>query len=63
MTTVQISGATKQKLETLKEREDVRTFDEVISRMANKELKIPGSMFGKARLSPWKKSDRMRLEK
>lgn len=60
-TTVQISDKTRQKLEILKEQEGVRTLDEVISRIADKELKTPKSMFGKAKISPWKKSDRMKF--
>ena len=60
-TTVQISNTTRQKLETLKEIEGLKTLDDVISKIADKELKSPKSMFGKAKISPWKKSDRMRL--
>ena len=60
-TTVQISETTRQKLEMLKSQEGARTLDELIARMADKELKSPVSMFGKARISSWKKSDRMRF--
>lgn len=60
-TTVQISNTTKQKLEILKEKEGFRTLDEVISKIADKELKVPKSMFGKARISPWSKADRMKF--
>ncbi len=60
-TTVQISETTRQKLEILKGQEGLRTLDDVISRMVDKELKTPKSMFGKAKISPWKKSDRMKF--
>ena len=60
-TTVQISDTTRQKLEILKEQEGARTFDEIISVIVDKELKTPKSMFGKAKISPWKKSDRMKF--
>lgn len=60
-TTVQISNTTRQKLETLKEIEGLKTLDDVISKIADKELKSPKSMFGKARISSWKKSDRMKF--
>lgn len=60
-TTVQISNNTKQKLEMLKHQEGLKTLDEVISVMADKELKIQKSMFGRSKISPWKRSDRMRF--
>ena len=60
-TTVQISNTTRQKLETLKEMEGLKTLDDVISKIADKELKSPKSMFGKAKISSWKKSDRMKF--
>ena len=60
-TTVQISETTRQKLEVLKTQEGLKTLDEVISKIADKELKIPKSMFGKAKISPWRKSDRMKF--
>ena len=60
-TTVQISSTTRQKLEALKEMEGLKTIDDVISKMADKELKSPKSMFGKAKISSWKKSDRMKF--
>lgn len=60
-TTVQISDVTRQKLETLKEQLEAGTFDEVISKIADKELKAPKSMFGKIKMSPWTKKDRMKF--
>ncbi len=60
-TTIQVSDKTRQKLEILKDQEGLKTLDEVISKIADKELKVPKSMFGKARISPWKKSDRMKF--
>ncbi len=61
-TTVQISNTTRQKLEALKEIEGLKTLDDVISKIADKELKSPKSMFGKAKISSWKKSDRMKFD-
>lgn len=60
-TTVQIKEMTKQKLETLKNMKGLKTMDEVIEKMADNELGKPKSMFGKANISPWKKSDRLKL--
>lgn len=60
-TTVQISDTTRQKLEMLKEQEGLKTLDDVISKIADKELKSPKSMFGKAKISSWKKTDRMKF--
>jgi hypothetical protein len=61
-TTVQISDTTRQKLEVLKRKEGMKTFDEVISNMADKNLGTPKSMFGAAKIPSWKKSDRMRFD-
>ena len=60
-TTIQVSETTRQKLETVKEQEGARTLDEVISKMVDKELKTPKSMFGKAKISSWKKDNRLKL--
>lgn len=60
-TTVQISDTTRQKLEILKEQLSAGTLDEVISKIADKEIKSPKSMFGKAKISGWKKTDRMKF--
>lgn len=60
-TTIQISSTTRQKLETLKRQEGAGTLDELVSRMADRELKAPKTMFGSAKISPWKKSDRMKF--
>ena len=61
-TTVQVSETTRQKLEILKNKEKFQTIDQIISDMADKELKTPKSMFGKAKISSWKKSDRMKFD-
>ena len=61
-TTVQVSETTRQKLEILKNKEKFQTIDQLISDMADKELKTPKSMFGKAKISSWKKSDRMKFD-
>ncbi len=60
-TTVQISDTTRQKLEALKQKEGAHTIDEIISKLADKELKVPKSMFGRAKISPWTKADRMKF--
>ena len=60
-TTIQVSDKTRQKLEILKEQEGLKSLDEVISKIVDKELKVPKSMFGKAKISSWKKSDRMKF--
>ena len=60
-TTIQISDITRQKLGVLKEQEGLHTLDEVISKIVDRELKIPKSMFGRMKISGWKKSDRMRF--
>ena len=60
-TTIQVSNTTRQKLESLKEQLSAVTLDEVISKIADKELKAPKSMFGKVKISPWTKKDRMKF--
>ncbi|MBI4896607.1 MAG: hypothetical protein HY832_03615 [Candidatus Aenigmarchaeota archaeon] len=57
-TTIQVSERTRQRLQTLKEREGLKTFDAVIEKMINEELQMP-SLFGKATITSWKKTDRM----
>ncbi|HLC57233.1 MAG TPA: hypothetical protein VJH95_01535 [Candidatus Nanoarchaeia archaeon] len=60
-TTIQVSQATRQKLELLKDKEELNSFNEVISRVVDKELKITDSFFGKLKVTPWRKADRMRI--
>jgi hypothetical protein len=57
-TTVQISDATKQLLDHLKEQRHASSFDAVIATMAKKELHIPDSLFGKYPHIRWTKADR-----
>ena len=58
-TTVQVSVTTKQMLEMLKEDKKLKTFDQALQYLLDKELKIPKSMFGALKgLGKWTKADR-----
>ena len=58
-TTIQVSQETKQLLEELKKKDQTKTYDEVIQKLAQKQLRIPRSMFGATKkITPWKKEDR-----
>ena len=57
-TTIQVSGATKQVLDLLKEKKQVKTHDRLIQLMLKKQLCVPKSMFGAVRRLKWKKGDR-----
>ncbi len=58
-TTVQVSNATKQVLEALKQREKASSYDEVIRHLVETHTKIGKSMFGALRGLKWKKEDRL----
>ena len=58
-TTIQIRESTKQMLDRIKETEHVQTFDDVIVELAKNKLKVPKSLFGKGKISKFKKEDRM----
>lgn len=45
-TTIQVSGATKQMLDALKEKMQAKTHNELIQIMLNGQLDVPKSMFG-----------------
>ncbi len=57
-TTIQVSGATKQVLDLLKEKKQVKTHDRLIQLMLKEQLDVPKSMFGAVRGLKWKKGDR-----
>ncbi len=61
-TTIQVSDSTKRILDMLKEKERADSYDVVIAEMAKEKLKIPKSMFGKVKLSPYsREKDRMKF--
>jgi predicted CopG family antitoxin len=45
-TTVQISNETRRLLEKLKNEMGLKSYDEVIGKLAKKESRIPDSLFG-----------------
>ncbi len=58
-TTIQVSDTTKQMLDLLKEKKQMRTHDKLIQNLIEEEVAVPKSMFGAAKgLSKWKKEDR-----
>lgn len=62
-TTIQVSGTTKQMLDSLKEKERMKTYDQVLQHLLTTHTDIPKSMFGAARgMLNWKKEeDRLKL--
>lgn len=61
MTTIQISGTTKQLLEILKQKEHAKTYDHVIQNLLRKQQQLPTSLFGSMKGMKWKKEDRLEL--
>lgn len=57
-TTIQVSGATKQILDLLKEKRQAKTHNELIQIMLKEQLDVPKSMFGAVKGLKWKKEDR-----
>ncbi len=58
-TTIQVSDTTKQMLDMLKEKKQIKTNDMLIQYLLDDKMEVPKSMFGAARgLSKWKKEDR-----
>ncbi len=57
-TTIQISDTTKQILESLKEKENVTSYDILLKNILKKHTKITKSMFGSIKGIKWKKEDR-----
>jgi len=49
MTTVTISEDTHRKLKKLKEKEQIKSFDELLDNIAEKELSAPDSLFGEVK--------------
>jgi len=62
-TTIQVRESTKQMLEQIKELENISTFDDVITKLAEEKLSIPKSLFGKGKgkISKFKREDRLEL--
>ena len=48
-TTITVREITRKKLKKLKERRGAKSFDQILSEMADRELGIPDSLFGKAK--------------
>lgn len=60
-TTIQVSDSTKRILEMLKEKEKADSYDAVISKIAKEKLKLPKSMFGRVKLTPYsREKDRLK---
>ena len=57
-TTIQISGTTKQILEMLKEKRQIKTHDMLIQLILKEQLDVPKTMFGSVKGLKWKKEDR-----
>lgn len=58
-TTIQVSDTTKQMLDRLKEKKQVKTNDQIIQLLIDEKMDLPKSMFGAAKgLGRWKKEDR-----
>lgn len=58
-TTIQVSDTTKQLLDMLKEKKQIKTNDKLIQYLLDDKMDVPKSMFGAARgLGRWKKEDR-----
>jgi len=62
-TTIQVRESTKQMLERIKELDNISTFDDVITNLAEEKLSIPKSFFGKGKgkISRFKREDRLKL--
>jgi len=60
MPSIRINDATKQRLQALKKVYGVRTYNEVILRVTEREFDTPKSMFGSLKgIRLWTKADRM----
>ncbi|MBI2141525.1 hypothetical protein HYU16_03820 [Candidatus Woesearchaeota archaeon] len=59
-TTIQVSDTTKQMLDLLKEKKQMRTHDKLIQNLIEEEVAVPKSMFGalKGKKLKWTKEDR-----
>ncbi len=61
-TTIQISDNTKQILESLKEKKNIKSYDLLLQNILKKHTKMPDSMFGSLKGMKWKKEDRANLD-
>jgi predicted CopG family antitoxin len=59
-TTIMVSDATKQMLDTIKDEEKAASFDDVVKKLASEHLDIPTTMYGwgKGKDIGWKKEHR-----
>lgn len=57
-TTIQVSDTTKQMLEMLKEKKQMRTHDQLIQHLIEEKIAVPKSMFGAIKGLKWKKEDK-----
>lgn len=58
-TTIQVSDTTKQMLDMLKEKKQIKTHDKLIQYLIEEEVAVPKSMFGAMKgLKKWSKEDR-----
>ncbi len=60
-TTVQINESTRQMLERIKDMDNIPTFDQVISELAKERIKVPKSLFGKGKITRFKKEDKLKF--
>ena len=58
-TTIQVSETTKQMLDMLKEKKQIKTHEQLIQHLLEVEIDVPKSMFGAAKgLKKWSRKDR-----
>ncbi len=58
-TTIQVSDTTKQMLDLLKEKTQIKTNNQLIALLLDEKMNLPKSMFGAAKgIGKWKKEDR-----
>lgn len=48
-TTITLKEATRKKLERLKRKRGAKSFDQLLGEVADRELQVPDSLFGKAK--------------
>ena len=48
-TTITVNENTRMKLQELKTRRGIRSFDELLSEIADRELELPTSLYGKGK--------------
>ena len=64
VTTIQVKKRNLKLLEELKRETGARSYDEILGRLLEEKLKVPRSMYGKARgkLTPFTEGDRLEEE-